>query len=34
MIPLYILAIEDDDDREFMASLYRKYERILYSTVI
>ena len=34
MIPLYILAIEDDDDREFMASLYSKYERILYSTVI
>lgn len=34
MIPLFILAIEDDDDREFMAQLYLHYNRLMYSTVI
>lgn len=31
MIPLYILAIEDEDDREFIIEIYRKYEKVLYS---
>ena len=31
MIPLYILAIEDEDDREFIIGIYRKYEKVLYS---
>ena len=34
MIPTFILAIEDLDDREFMTEIYRKYERILYSTAV
>lgn len=33
MIPYCILVIEDDDDREFMASLYQRYNRLMYSTV-
>lgn len=34
MIPLFILAIEDEDDREFMAQLYLHYNRLMYSTII
>ena len=33
MIPIIILAIEDDDDREYMASLYIKYNRLMYSEI-
>lgn len=34
MIPLIILAIEDPDDRQFMADLYLKYNRLMYSECI
>lgn len=34
MIPYCILVIEDDDDREFMASLYLRYNRLMYDTII
>lgn len=34
MIPFYILTITDDDDREFMAAVYEKYEKILYSAAV
>lgn len=34
MIPYCILVIEDDDDREFMASLYQRYNRLMYNTII
>ena len=33
MIPYIILTIENDDDREFMADLYRTYHRLLYNEV-
>lgn len=33
MIPLYILAIEDSDDREFMSKLFVQYQRLMYSTI-
>lgn len=33
MIPYCILAIEDENDREFMTSLYLKYEKLMYSTI-
>ena len=33
MIPLVILAIEDDDDREFMEAFFQKYERLMYSEI-
>ncbi len=33
MIPYCILVIEDDDDREFMASLYINYKNLMYSTI-
>lgn len=33
MIPYIILIIEDDDDREFMADLYRNYHRLLYKEI-
>ena len=33
MIPLFILAIENDDDREFMTELYTQYQRLIYHTV-
>ena len=32
MIPIYILAIEDESDREYMSSLYVQYHRLMYST--
>lgn len=31
MLPIIILAIEDDDDREFMTNVYLKYERLMFS---
>ena len=31
MIPLIILAIENDDDRDFMIALYNQYNRLMYS---
>ena len=30
MIPFVILAIEDDDDREFMKAFFLQYERLMY----
>lgn len=33
MIPYCILAIEDDDDREFMAFLFQEYQRLMYRTI-
>lgn len=33
MIPYCILIIEDDDDREFMHSLYINYQRLMYSEI-
>lgn len=33
MIPFYILAIEDDDDREFMTYIYDQYQRLIYQTI-
>ncbi len=33
MIPIVILAIEDDDDREFMKAFFEKYERLMYSEI-
>lgn len=34
MIPFYILAIENDDDREFMSQLYFQYNRLMYHEII
>ena len=34
MIPLFIQIIEDDNDREFIANIYTKYEKLLYKTAI
>lgn len=33
MIPFCILVIEDNDDREFMASLFVQYQRLLYKEI-
>lgn len=33
MIPLFILAIENEDDREFMTFIYTQYQRLIYHTV-
>lgn len=33
MIPSYILAIENDDDRYFMERLYECYSRLMYSEI-
>lgn len=33
MIPYCILIIADDDDREFMSSLYVNYQRLMYSEI-
>ncbi len=33
MIPVYILAIEDESDREYMTWLYCQYEKLLFSTI-
>ena len=33
MIPLYILAIEDDNDRAFMAELFQSYNRLMYREI-
>ena len=34
MIPICILAIEDDDDRAFMAKLYLNYRRLMYKEIL
>ena len=31
MLPIIILTIEDDDDREFMTNIYLKYDRLMFS---
>lgn len=31
MLPVIILAIENDDDREFMSSVYYQYNRLMFS---
>lgn len=31
MLPIIILAIEDDDDRAFMTTLFLKYDRLMFS---
>ena len=33
MLPLCILTIENDDDREFMADLFVNYQRLMHSTI-
>ena len=33
MIPVYILAIEDESDREYMNWLYCQYEKLMFSTI-
>lgn len=33
MLPIIILAIEDEDDREFMASIYTDYKLLLFSEI-
>lgn len=33
MIPYYILIIEDENDRTFMAELYLQYNRLMYSEI-
>ena len=30
MLPLFILAIENDDDRQFVADIYTRYQPALY----
>ena len=34
IIPICILAIEDDDDRAFMAELYLNYRRLMYKEIL
>ena len=33
MIPISILAIENEDDREFMAKLFETYQRLMYQEI-
>ena len=33
MFPIIILAIENEDDREFMMQLYTQYRALLYSEI-
>lgn len=33
MIPLIILTIEDDDDRDYMSDIYTSYNRLMYSQI-
>lgn len=33
MIPIIILAIENDDDREFMTALYMQYHSLMYKLI-
>lgn len=33
MIPIYILAIEDENDREYMSNLYFQYHKLMYSAI-
>ena len=34
MIPVCILSIEDESDREFMTRIYLQYENLMYATVL
>lgn len=34
MIPYYILAIENESDREFMTAIFLQYERLMYSSIL
>ena len=34
MIPICILAIENESDREFMANLYETYHRLMYAQIV
>ena len=34
MIPMIIMAIEDEDDRSFMANLYVDYQRLMYKVIV
>lgn len=34
MIPICILAIEDDSDREYMTWLFLQYQKLMYSTIL
>lgn len=34
MIPVYILAIENDSDRDFMTKLYEDYRRLMYAQIV
>ena len=34
MIPICILTMADEDDREFMEALYLEYNRLIYSTIM
>ena len=33
MLPICILTIEDESDREFMANIFQKYQWLMYSTI-
>ena len=33
MLPICIMTIEDESDREFMARLYTRYRRLMYDTI-
>lgn len=33
MLPICILTIEDENDREFMANVFRKYQWLMYRTI-
>ena len=33
MLPLIIMAIEDENDKEFMTRLYLQYRRLIYSEI-
>lgn len=33
MIPYFIMAIENEDDRDFMAMIYEKYNRLMYNEI-
>ena len=34
MIPMIIMAIEDEDDRSFMANLYVDYQRLIFQSTL
>lgn len=33
MLPICILVIEDESDREFMAEVFAQYQWLMYSTI-